>query len=204
MRRIKCFSVLVVVILVDEHAAETNVESAVYVANDIVYYEEGKDISQGEGSEKDAHSEEEAASHTVVHITEPGVYSLSGTLSRGQIAVDLGEDAKENSEAIVTLILNETDITCQVAPAVIFYNVYECGNDDTDKATKDIDTSSAGANVIIADGTENTINGSYVEKIYKADSVVLNEDGTQVEEAKKIHKICKMLQLSFILKKDRI
>lgn len=45
MRRIKCFSVLVVVILVDEHAAETNVESAVYVANDIVYYEEGKDIS---------------------------------------------------------------------------------------------------------------------------------------------------------------
>lgn len=118
---------------------------------------------------------------------------MSGTLSRGQIAVDLGEDAKENSEAIVTLILNETDITCQVAPAVIFYNVYECGNDDTDKATKDIDTSSAGANVIIADGTENTINGSYVEKIYKADSVVLNEDGTQVEEAKKIHKICKML-----------
>lgn len=215
MRRIKCFSVLVVVILlmcacghvqedseqqvvqiklsdesilVDEHAAETNVESAVYVANDIVYYEEGKDISYGEGSEKDAHSEEEAVSHTVVHITEPGVYSLSGTLSRGQIAVDLGKDAKENSEAIVTLILNEVDITCQVAPAVIFYNVYECGNDDTDKATKDVDTSSAGANVIIADGTENTINGSYVEKIYKADSVVLNEDGTQVEEAKKLHK----------------
>ena len=215
MRRIKDFSVLVVVILlmsacghvqedseqqvveiklsdesilVDNHVAEKNVESAVYVANDIVYYEEGKDISYGEGSEKDAHSVEEASEHTVVHITEPGVYSLSGTLSRGQIAVDLGEDAKDNSEAIVTLILNEVDITCQVAPAVIFYNVYECGNNDTDKATKDVDTSSAGANVIIADGTENTINGSYVEKIYKADSVVLNEEGTNVEEAEKLHK----------------
>lgn len=44
------------------------------------------------------------------------------------------------------------------------------------------------ANVIIADGTENTVNGSYVARIYEPDSVVLNEDETEVEDAKKLHK----------------
>ena len=53
----------------------------------------------------------------------------------GQIAVDLGEDAEEDPAAVVTLILNGVDITCTVAPAVIFYSVYECGSDDEDAAT---------------------------------------------------------------------
>ncbi|MBR6816059.1 MAG: carbohydrate-binding domain-containing protein, partial [Clostridia bacterium] len=165
-------------VTVDGAAIGTDATAAVYTANDIVYYESGKDFTYGEGSEKDAHSPDEAAAHTVVHITKPGVYSLSGKLSLGQIAVDLGDDAKKDPNAVVTLVLNGVDITCEVAPAVIFYNVYECGNDDTEKASKDIDTSAAGANVIIADGTVNTVNGSYVEKIYKPDSVVLNDDKT--------------------------
>ena len=175
-------------ITVDGAAVSTDVTAAVYTANDIVYYESGKDFTYGEGSEKDAHSPDEAAAHTVVHITKPGIYSLSGKLSLGQIAVDLGDDAKKDPNAVVTLVLNGVDITCEVAPAVIFYNVYECGNDDTEKATKDVDTSAAGANVIIADGTINTVNGSYVEKIYKPDSVVLNDDKTEVEDADKLHK----------------
>ena len=166
----------------------TDATAAVYIANDIVYYESGKDFTYGEGTEKDAHSPDEAAAHTVVHITKPGVYSLSGKLSRGQIAVDLGDDANKDPNAVVTLVLNGVDITCEVAPAVIFYNVYECGNDDTEKASKDVDTSAAGANVIIADGTINAVNGSYVEKIYKPDSVVLSDDKTEVEDADKLHK----------------
>ena len=175
-------------ILVDGTKIEKDEKNAVYAANDIIYYEDGKDFTYGEGSKKDAHSEEEAAAHTVIHITEPGTYRLSGTLSLGQVAVDLGEDAKKNPDAVVTLILNGADITCEVAPAVIFYNVYECGDDDEDQATKDVDTSAAGANVIICDDTINTINGSYVEKIYKPESVVLNEEKTKVEDAKKLHK----------------
>lgn len=175
-------------ITVDGAAIGTDATAAVYTANDIVYYESGKDFTYGEGNEKDAHSPDEAAAHTVVHITKPGVYSLSGKLSLGQIAVDLGDDAKKDPNAVVTLVLNGLDITCEVAPAVIFYNVYECGNDDTEKASKNVDTSAAGANVIIADGTVNTVNGSYVEKIYKPDSVVLNEDKTEVEDADKLHK----------------
>jgi len=175
-------------ITVDGESVSTNAEDDVYAASDIVYYEEGKDFTYGEGTEKDAHSAEEAQAHTVVHITKAGTYSLSGKLSKGQIAVDLGEDAKEDPNAVVTLILNGADITCEVAPAVIFYNVYECGNADTKEASKDVDTSSAGANVIIADGTTNRVQGSYVERIYKPDSVVLNEEKTEVEDAKKLHK----------------
>lgn len=175
-------------ILMDGKKVGRDAQLPVYVANDIIYYEEGKDFTYGEGSEKDAHSAAEAVAHTVVHITEPGTYSLSGSLSKGQIAVDLGEDAKENPEAVVTLLLEGVDITCEVAPAVIFYDVYECGTDDADQASKDVDTSKAGANVVIADGTTNTINGSYVEKIYEPGSVVLNDDKTEVADAEKLHK----------------
>ena len=159
-----------------------------YLANDIVYYEAGKDFTYGEGTEQDAHSPEEAAAHTVVHITQPGAYRLSGQLTLGQVAVDLGEDAKKDPQAVVTLVLEGLDISCQVAPAIIFYNVYECGNDDADQATKDVDTTAAGANVVIADNTVNLVNGAYVARIYKPDSVVLNEDKTAVEDAKKLHK----------------
>ena len=163
---------------VDGEAISTDDSAAVYAANDIVYYEEGKDFTYGEGTEADAHSQEEADAHTVVHITEPGTYILSGSLSAGQVAVDLGEDAEEDPSAVVTLVLNGVDIFCSVAPAVIFYNVYECGSTDTETATETVDTSAAGANVLIADGTANNIYGSYVARIYKPDSVELNEDGT--------------------------
>ncbi len=173
---------------VDGMAAGKDISDKVYVANDIIYYETGKDFTYGEGTEADAHNSEEASSNTVVHITKPGTYNVSGKLSKGQIAVDLGEDAKDNPEAVVTLIMDGVDITCDVAPAVIFYNVYECGNDDTDSATKDVDTTEAGANVIIADDSTNTVNGSYVAKIYKPDSVVLSEDKTEVVDSSKLHK----------------
>ena len=173
-------------IIVDGNEITNDNSQAVYSANDIVFYLEGQDFKYGEGTKNDEHSQAEADAHTVVHITKPGRYVLSGKLSAGQIAVDLGEDAKTDPNAVVTLILDGVDVTCTVAPAVIFYNVYECGVADEETATKDVDTSKAGANVIIADGTENNINGSYVAKIYK--SYELNEDGTEVVDSKKLHK----------------
>ena len=175
-------------VTVDGEAASNDGTAAVYTAHDIVYYEDGHDFTYGEGSASDAHTAEEAEAHTVVHITQPGTYALSGTLSAGQIAVDLGEDAEEDPEAVVTLILNGVDITCTVAPAVIFYSVYECGSDDEDAATAAVDTSAAGANVLIADGTINHVTGSYVARIYDPDSVVLSEDGTEVTDSDKLHK----------------
>lgn len=173
-------------VTVDDNDINEDSTQAVYKANDIIYYAAGKDFTYGEGTKKDEHSQSEADQHTVIHITKPGTYILSGELSLGQVAVDLGEEAIHDPNAVVTLVLNNVDITCEVAPAIIFYNVYECGNTNEDTATKDIDTSKAGANVIIADDTINNINGSYVAKIYK--SYELNEEGNEVVDSKKLHK----------------
>ena len=175
-------------ITVDGAAISDDETAAVYAAQDIVYYEEGQGVAYGAGTDADAHSQEEADAHTVVHITQPGTYTLSGTLSAGQIAVDLGDGAEEDPEAVVTIVLDGVDITCTVAPAIIFYRVYECGSADMETATQTVDTSAAGANVVIADGTENRVTGSHVAKIYKPESVTPNADGTAVEEAKKLHK----------------
>lgn len=154
-------------ILVDGEAISTDSESAVYAGADIVYYKEGQDSTYGAGNEDDGHSEEEAAEHTVVTITKAGTYRVSGTLSKGQIAIDLGEDSRDDESAVVNLILDNADITCTVASGIVVYNAYECGSDDTETAIKDVDTTNAGVHIILADDSENTVNGSHVAKIYK-------------------------------------
>ena len=146
-----------VLIRLSDEGVEFPENSGVHVANDIIYYEAGHGEDYGEGEAWEAHTPEEAAAHTVVHITRPGVYRLTGQLSLGQIAVDLGEDAKDDPTAAVVLILDNAEIICRVAPAVIFYNVYECGQPDA----------AAGAAVLLADGSNNRIVGSHVAKIYK-------------------------------------
>ncbi len=171
-------------VTVDGAAAGTDPDAAVYTAHDIVYYEAGHDFTYGEGTAADEHTAEEAQAHTVVHITQPGTYRLTGALSPGQIAVDLGKDAKKDPAAVVTLILDGVDISCTVAPAVIFYNVYECDAEGESGSAPDL--SAAGAVVVLADGSENHVDGSYVARIYK--SVTLNEAGTAVTDSKKLHK----------------
>ena len=80
-------------------AAVTDDENAaVYVANDIVFYLAGQDFTYGEGTEAEGHTQEEADAHTVVHITQPGTYVLSGSLSAGQVAVEI-EDGKKDPDA---------------------------------------------------------------------------------------------------------
>lgn len=165
-------------ILVNGETASTNSSDAVYTSHDIIYYED-KDTydsgnAYGEGTAKDKHSSEEALKHTVVNITEPGTYRISGQLSYGQIFVNVGKDEADK----VTLILDNVDINCTVAPAIFFYKVYECDADaTTETATNEVDTSDAGARVIIADDSVNNVTGSHVARIYK--------DNT---EQKKLHK----------------
>ncbi len=86
---------------------------------------------------------------------------------------------------MVTLILDGVDLTCTVAPTVFFYRVYECdtqwvaydeGECDDYAASGTVDTSAAGANVVLAAGSENAVTGSHVARIYK--------EGT----TKKLHK----------------
>ena len=154
-------------ILVDGEPIGEDASAAVYVGADIIYYEDGQDETYGEGTEADAHSAAEADAHTVVTIREAGIYRLSGNLSAGQIFVDLGEEAAEDPSALVTLILDGVDIQCTVAPAIFFYNVYECGSSEMETASATVDTGAAGANVILADGSVNTVAGAYVARIYE-------------------------------------
>ena len=142
----------------------------VFESRDIIYYEDRDTYESGnpygDGTAADKHTAEEAAAHTVVNITAPGAYRITGKLSAGQIRVDLGDDAYEDPKAVVELILDNADITCTVAPAILFLNTYECdGNWSTDSAKPDVDTSAAGANLILEGN--NTVSGSYVAKIFK-------------------------------------
>ena len=142
---------------------------SVFTSHDIVYYED-KDAYEsgnpyGEGTDADKHTAEEAAAHTVVNITAPGAYRITGTLSAGQIRIDLGADAFEDPDAVAEIILRDADITCTVAPAILFLNTYECDNQwSADTAKPEVDTT-AGAGLILEG--ENTVNGSYVAKIFK-------------------------------------
>ena len=148
-------------------AGETD---TVYTSRDIIYYE-NKDAYDsgnpyGEGENWERHNKAEADTHTVVNITAPGAYRVTGKLSAGQIRVDLGEEAYDDPNAVVELILSDTDITCTVAPAVIFMNVYECDGDwSADTAKAEVDTSAAGANLVLEG--ENAVSGSHVAKIFK-------------------------------------
>ena len=148
----------------------TGETAEVFTSNDIIYYED-KDTYEsgnpyGEGENWERHGAQTAADHTVVNIKAPGAYRVTGKLSHGQIRVDLGENAYDDPNAVVELILSTADITCTVAPAILFLNVYECDGDwSVDTAKADVDTSAAGANLVLEG--DNRVNGSHVAKIFK-------------------------------------
>lgn len=159
-------------VTVDGQPASRNADAAVYVGADILYYHDGTNQTYGEGEESEKHSAQEAAAHTVVTVTQPGTYRLTGDLPQGQIAIDLGPEAKDDPSAVVTLILDNASVKCTVAPALIFYSVYECDRGFAEQAggwqaAWDVDTAEAGANVILAAGSVNTFQGSHVARIYK-------------------------------------
>lgn len=142
----------------------------VFTSHDIIYYESRESYDSGnpygEGTGADMHTAWEAEKHTVVNITAPGAYRVTGKLSAGQLRIDLGEEASGDPEAVVELILDNADITCTVAPAILFLNTYECdGGWSVETARADVDTSAAGANLILQG--KNAVSGSYVAKIYK-------------------------------------
>jgi hypothetical protein len=139
------------------------------------------------------HSEAEAYQNAVLHITQPGTYRLEGEW-HGQIWIDLGDTDSTfaDESAKVTVILNGVDVTCTVAPALVFYSVYECDNtwESQTSWSAAVDTADAGANVIIADGTENNFTGANVYRMlktkYKSDD---EQSGTGVKLQKKMRKL---------------
>ena len=130
------------------------------------------------------HSEEEAYNNAVLHIAKAGTYKIEGDW-HGQIRIDLGEDAFDDPTQKVNLILNGVTVTCTVAPGVIFANVYECDNtwEDRETYSYSVDTAEAGANVILADGTVNTVSGENVFRILR--TKYKDEDSTAQYPAQK-------------------
>lgn len=118
------------------------------------------------------HSEEEALENSVLHIRKGGTYVLSGSFN-GQIAVELEDDET------VELVLANANIECSVAPAIVFFNAYECGGEFSDEFS----TEEAGVTLIIEEGTDNHISGS---NIYR---MLSNEYKKESTEQKKIRKI---------------
>ena len=133
------------------------------------------------------HSAEEAYNNPVLHITQPGEYILEGTWN-GQIYVDLGDkdECSVDESKKVTLIMNGVNVNCTVAPSVIFYSLYECDNEweNRTQAISSVDTSNAGARVILADGTENNFSGANVFRLLKPK---YKNDSSKVQK-----KLCKI------------
>ena len=121
------------------------------------------------------HTESEAAENRVLHITEPGTYSVEGVWS-GQIRIALGDaDTVFTDETKkVTFILNGVEINCTVAPAILFESAYETDNEwesreagASDSAPYELDAGDAGVTVLLAEGTENSVSGKNVYRMLK-------------------------------------
>ena len=116
------------------------------------------------------HSAEEAYRNPVLHITQPGEYILEGSWN-GQIIVDLGDkdECFADESKKVTLIMNGVNVNCTVAPSVIFYRLYECDYawESRTEPISSVDTTGAGARVVLADGTENSFSGANVFRLLK-------------------------------------
>ena len=130
------------------------------------------------------HTAEDAYQNAVLHITQPGTYALEGDW-HGQIRVDLGEDSFDDPTQKVTLILNGVNVECTVASGVVFAEVYECDNtwEEVDTHSHTVDTTEAGATVVLADGTENTVTGTNIFRLLKAK--YKDEDSTDTYPAQK-------------------
>lgn len=136
------------------------------------------------------HSEAAANENKVLHITVAGTYILQGNW-KGQINIDLGDTDEVFGDASksVTLVLSGCNIECTVAPGVIFRDVYECDHswEARENADTNPDLSDAGAVVIIADGTSNTITGYNVFRMLKT-KYKDEESEDEIKTQKKLRK----------------
>lgn len=138
------------------------------------------------------HTATEAYSNPVLHIVESGVYRLKGTWN-GQIWIDAGN----NSD--VAIILDGVNVTCTVAPAIVFRSARECGPTENvvsfdvgEKMLGADDQAHAGAIVMIADGTTNNFKGSNVYRILSANrknTSTTKINGTDISDQKKMYKM---------------
>ena len=91
-------------------------------------------------------------SSSTLSITKAGTFILSGTLN-GQIKI--------NTSGQVTLVLNGVTIKNSNSNAILVTKAYELDSSSFNYNTaKSLDVSKSGVIIVIADGTQNTINGA--------------------------------------------
>ena len=91
-------------------------------------------------------------SNGAMTFTKEGTFILSGSLN-GQIII--------NTSGQVTLVLNGVTIKNSNSNAILVSKAYELDSSSFNYNTaKSLDVSKAGVKIVIADGTENTINGA--------------------------------------------
>ena len=91
-------------------------------------------------------------SSSTLSITKAGTFILSGTLN-GQIKI--------NTSGQVTLVLNGVTIKNSNSNAILVSKAYELDSSSFNYNTaKSLDVSKSGVIIVIADGTQNTINGA--------------------------------------------
>lgn len=82
---------------------------------------------------------------TIINITEPGTYEISGTLENGQISINAN-----NINGEIKIILDNCNITCNSAPAIFVYSK----NTENENCKVTIETSK---------NSQNTIKGSKIK-----------------------------------------
>ena len=158
---------------VDGSAISSDNSSDVYIQDgeNIIHYESEYANETGYGDSTDSsewHSTEDCNKEKLITIQVSGTYLIRWTLT-GQLAI-----SGSSSDKFV-LYFNGANITCNVAPAVIFYTANEIDSTEYEDTSTTIsyDTAAAlnftdaGAKVIIMDGSVNYIEGSHVAKCYK-------------------------------------
>lgn len=129
-------------------------------------------MGTSEVPEEMMHSAEEAYENKVLHITKAGTYVLEGEW-HGQIYIDLGDkdETFTDENAKVTIYMNGVDVTCDVNAAFLACSAYECDNgwEDRSDYSGEVDTSDAGVNVVICDGTKNNFTGANVYRLLKGE-----------------------------------
>ena len=81
------------------------------------------------------------------------------------------------------------DISCDVAPGIVFYSAYECDSEWEERGSysASVDTSDAGATVVIADGSKNSVSGTNIYRMLRTKY----KDDDSTDEIKVQKKMCK-------------
>lgn len=97
--------------------------------------------------------------NTIIHITQGGIYQISGEAIDTQIRVNAPKEE-------VTLVLNNVNLSCNTAPAILVENAA-----DSETAGE------AGVTIALNDTSTNMITASHVAKYTNEDGVEIDYDG---------------------------